>query len=131
MHGVPQKKFSLFWEHVTFHNLCLLQGIYVNHKTFQLFSEYIELDSKKTMLISLPIQKNFSTKLRFLNYPPISQSTKLQLGTQLPLMYVLPKLLYPPTYYLLRKTNFLHLLPNFFCWFSILSIIWKTGGNER
>ena len=30
MYGVPQKKFSLFWEHVTFHNLCLLQGIYVN-----------------------------------------------------------------------------------------------------
>ena len=29
MYGVPQKKFSLFWEHVTFHNLCLLQGIYV------------------------------------------------------------------------------------------------------
>ena len=26
MYGVPQKKFSLFWEHVTFHNLCLLQG---------------------------------------------------------------------------------------------------------
>ena len=29
MYGVPQKKFSLFWEHVTFHNLCLLQGIFV------------------------------------------------------------------------------------------------------
>ena len=32
MYGVPQKKFSLFWEHVTFHNLCLLQGIYVKSK---------------------------------------------------------------------------------------------------
>ena len=35
MYGVPQKKFSLFWEHVTFHNLCLLQGIYVNRVTFE------------------------------------------------------------------------------------------------
>ena len=30
MYGVPQKKFSLFLEHVTFHNLCLLQGLFVN-----------------------------------------------------------------------------------------------------
>ena len=32
--GTPymSKKFSLFWEHVTFHNLCLLQGMYVKTK---------------------------------------------------------------------------------------------------
>ena len=43
IYGVPQKKFSLFCEHVGLHFLCLLQGIYVQLcATFYLYLNQCE-----------------------------------------------------------------------------------------
>ena len=42
------KKISLFWEHVTFHHLCLLQGIYVKYLLLPIhFEKYQEIQIYK------------------------------------------------------------------------------------